>query len=1247
MLRPTSLHRCGIQPSTALLLVMVLLAFIGLPSNAQAQTFEVTFRVDMSNETVSASGVHLAGNVQGWDPAATMMQDDDMDGVYEVTVDVSESLGPIEYVFINGNAWGSHEVISAACASSGNRFVDLSQATVLDVVCFGRCAACGVTTVLFQVDMTNEPAINPVGVHMNGNFNGWDGSNFIEMEDADGDLVYSYVAQIEGALLDPVDTVQFKFLNGNAWGFDENPDGECSNVGNRFILLSGADVVYEYSAGQPYCYNQCTGCLEPTPVTFRVDMGTQVQVSPNGVFVAGSFQGWTAGTSELLDPDGDLVYEGTFDLFPGDYEFKFINGNNWGGDGDGNIDNENPPGECMINGNRTVTVGTEPITVQYCYNTCEEDCQPQPPVPTVTVELALEAEAWMDAEGYLSLFVEGDWPGAGQGSTGFEQSSFGSSLLFSIPDDQTQCFSQGVNVTGYPEGAVLGGSLSLDAVAVNMEHSFMGDLTITVICPNGASMGVHQQGGGATFLGVPVDNDATPNVPGVGYDYVWSPAATNGTWEDNAGGTLPPGNYESVQPWSLLEGCPLNGTWTFEVCDSWGSDNGFIFGWEVQFSEPSATTLDVMELDPADGLHKLQLELAVQDVEMGFGFDVLAFNEVSFPLLDPELEFSTCGIGDRARHFEPSDFSALSSGDTVRYVHQPTGLVHCAGQCEPCAWPGCTDPVADNFNAEANLDDGSCNYPFASCDEIGEDGWADLPLGFYPGAIEATVGVDTTWQVVFNLPPLVSDDTGFQNQSLSFNAVSWEGWPPGAWGGDSVFDIPISGGTQSCIVLHGFPTEAGTYTLTLTGTLVVSIFGSPFNIEGYAVPLEITVLESPNLNCFPFPDFGGASFAYEPDGVTTQLETAQVGDAYGDALHIRWPSFFSDVDPDIPLDAPIDSVLVSAVSLVDVATGDTVSLETVGLSLDCAQMEVEPVPDCAFLGGEDACFALSGIPQLPGEFLLLVEFNVWATIFGFPLATPLAFPGWPLTIVASGCTDPAADNYDPTADVDDGSCSNFTPDCEAIGAEEWAELELSVHPVQVEMVFGVDAGSEWVLNVPPTLVEPASGSTFAMLEATPVSAEGLPEGIDLMLPSSPLDGGSQACMAVTGMPLETGLFEVEYTCDVVLSLFGQPFPVGDVLFTQTVVVAPNPNPIPGCTYSGAANYVPFATVDDGGCVISGCMDAAADNYHPIFNEDDGSCLYGGGGGSGNACPADVNNDALIGVADLLILLGEFGLTCTP
>jgi len=620
----------------------------------------------------------------------------------------------------------------------------------------------------------------------------------------------------------------------------------------EFLLLLEIDMwatVFGFPLATPWAFPgwPLTISSVPTPVTFRVDMGLEDEVSSNGVFVAGSFQGWTPGESALLDPDGDLVYEGTFDLFPGDYEFKFINGNNWSGDGEGNIDNEYPPVACTVNGNRPLTVGLDPLVVEYCYNTCEAECQPQPPVPTVTVELALEAEAWMDNQGHSALVVEGDWPGAEQGGTGFGQSVFASNGGLFIPDDQTQCFSQEVNVSGYPEGAILGDSLSLDAIAVNMEHSFMGDLTITMICPNGSSMGVHQQGGGGTFLGVPLDNDATPDVPGVGYDYTWSSAASNGTWADNAGGTLPSGSYESAQPWTLLEGCPLNGAWTFEVCDSWGSDNGFIFGWALQFSEAIETTPHVMELDPADGFHKLHLEVAVQDAEAGFGFDVLALNEASgFPVLEPELVSSTCGVGDRARHFPPADLSALSEGDTVRYVHQPTGLVHCAGQCEPCAWPGCTDPEAENFNPEASLDDGSCSYPPAGCAEIGDEGWADLPIGFYPGSLEAVFGVDSTWEVAFNLPPLVSDGTGPLFQALSFDAAAWAGWPPGTWSGDPAAEVSVPGGTQSCVVLSGLPTEAGTYTLTLTGTLVVSIFGSPFAIEDYVVPLDITVLENPN-----------------------------------------------------------------------------------------------------------------------------------------------------------------------------------------------------------------------------------------------------------------------------------------------------------------------------------------------------------------------------------------------------------------
>ncbi len=360
----------------------------------QAQTVPVTFSVDMNNETVAAEGVHVAGNFQGWDPAGTMLADDDMDGIYTVTVDVSDTLGTIQYKFLNGNAWGVDEACPEACAFPGStdRFAEIDGATELPVVCFGACAACGITTVLFKVDMSQEEAINPVGVHMNGNFNGWDGSNFLMMDDADGDMVYTYVAQVDGAMLDPVDTLQFKFVNGNAWGFDENPDGECAVQGNRVMVLTGGDVVYEAAAGQAYCYNTCGSCVAPTPVTFRVDMSTQAEISVNGVCVAGSFQGWTPGADFLSDDDGDLVYEAIIDVAPGDYEFKFINGNNWGGDGDGNIDNENPPGDCTSNGNRTFSVAGDPVTVQYCYNQCSETCVADPDPAPITFQIDMANE---------------------------------------------------------------------------------------------------------------------------------------------------------------------------------------------------------------------------------------------------------------------------------------------------------------------------------------------------------------------------------------------------------------------------------------------------------------------------------------------------------------------------------------------------------------------------------------------------------------------------------------------------------------------------------------------------------------------------------------------------------------------------------------------------------------------------------------------------------------------------------------
>lgn len=157
-----------------------------------------------------------------------------------------------------------------------------------------------------------------------------------------------------------------------------------------------------------------------------------------------------------------------------------------------------------------------------------------------------------------------------------------------LPDNVGETFTTQLEFNNvFAPGATLNNINLFESLCVNMEHSFMGDIVIQLVCPNGQSVILHQQGGGGTFLGEPVDNDATPDIQGVCYNYCWSPTATNGTWVDNSGNSpLPAGTYESLFPMSALQGCPLNGTWTLNVTDLWGSDNGFICDWGVNF-DPS------------------------------------------------------------------------------------------------------------------------------------------------------------------------------------------------------------------------------------------------------------------------------------------------------------------------------------------------------------------------------------------------------------------------------------------------------------------------------------------------------------------------------------------------------------------------------------------------------------------------------------------------------------------------------------
>ena len=813
------------------------------PWTVAAPETMVTFMVDMSNEVVSAEGVHVAGNFQGWNPSTTTLTDDDEDGVYEVTAAVPSDLGTVQYKFLNGNAWGTDEFVPEACALVGttNRYFESEGAIELDAPCFGQCGPCGTTTILFKVDMSNEESINPVGVHLNGNFNGWDGTNFLPMEDPEGDMVYTRAITLDGDMLNPVDTAMFKFVNGNAWGYDEVPEGPCADLGVRVLPLPGPDMTYELDNGVPYCYNSCESCIAPTEVTFRVDMSAEDAVSANGVSVAGSFQGWVPGQDFLLDPDGDLIFEITMFLPQGEYEFKFINGDNWGGDGDGNISNENPPEGCTWNGSRVLVVGDSPVLVQYCYNQCNAICSSE---NEVVVELVLDAQEWLLENNLETIYCEGPFltneltSGDGQGAFTWAEGPM------MIPDNQTECLMHTIQVTGYGN-EIISDSIFLESVSVNLEHSFMGDLTITLVCPDGSSVGLHQQGGGGTSLGEPIDVDNEPDMMGIGYDYTWSDNSNNGTWVDNPGGTLPSGTYLPVQPFVGLDGCPLNGNWTIEFCDSWGSDNGFLFEWGLQFNMPEV--IEPMEMPmSSDGLNRLHIEMSLNEAVSGFGFETYGSTDGSVNSLVPELQNSSCGADGYSRYFQYSGgVQDVSPGDTLRYEHLPTGEVFCAGSCLPCVVEGCMDPSAENFDPYAVEDDGSCFYSEFNCATIGLADWESLDIGFYPDGLSGIAGIEGAWEFAFNVPNVVVDSSGAQYMVESFVGATWLGLPQGNLEVTNPEAIDVSAGGQACLSLSGVSYESGIFPLTLSGTLVVSVFGAPFVLNDFPVSMDIEFAVNP------------------------------------------------------------------------------------------------------------------------------------------------------------------------------------------------------------------------------------------------------------------------------------------------------------------------------------------------------------------------------------------------------------------
>ncbi|MCX6256289.1 MAG: T9SS type A sorting domain-containing protein [Bacteroidia bacterium] len=145
----------------------------------------------------------------------------------------------------------------------------------------------------------------------------------------------------------------------------------------------------------------------------------------------------------------------------------------------------------------------------------------------------------------------------------------------------------------FAPGQTLTNINQLISICAVMEHSYLGDLNMTVTCPNGTVVTLkHFPGCNGQYLGIPIDID-TDLSPGTGWEYCWTPNPTYGIMNNICATytTMPAGSYTTYDPITNFIGCPLNGDWTFTATDNWLSDNGYIFTWGVTF-DPSILPVD-------------------------------------------------------------------------------------------------------------------------------------------------------------------------------------------------------------------------------------------------------------------------------------------------------------------------------------------------------------------------------------------------------------------------------------------------------------------------------------------------------------------------------------------------------------------------------------------------------------------------------------------------------------------------------
>ena len=523
---------------------------------------------------------------------------------------------------------------------------------------------------------------------------------------------------------------------------------------------------------------------------------------------------------------------------------------------------------------------------------------------------------------------------------------------------------------------------------------------------------------------------------------------------------------------------------------------------------------------------------------------------------------------------------------------------------------GCMDPSGCNYNSEATLDDGSCTYsPCIGC--------------MLEGACNYNPNADVSGLCLFsgcdnplasNFSPIASCNDGsccFSNFLLLHMTDSYgDGWNGATYtitnaSGEVIAEGTMSDGSESTASIGCSIGDC--WTIQVTGGDYPNEIGweieqstSPvFNWNG-STNQSIASGGANTTALFLVGDGGDASGCTDPEACNFS-SNALCDDGsccYTNCLAVHMTSTHQN--------GWHESIMWNIRNATSGTLAASGRMDAYGTQIDSLCLP-------------DGCYELFYTPSsISWTATLDLVFGTDTLVPSGPASTEVSFSLGDIMPMenggAWGCTDPSACNFQEGATCDDGSCCY----------EGCAVLHL-LSPPEATTHFSFDDGTTWS----PTGSE---DTTLCFASGCHVLNTEGPQGGIWWLEStlghySGAVGAGPVVFAAGGSfsgctdPLACN-YVAEADCDDASCVFPE---CDDPTACNFV---PNANCYAsfvcaysclGCTYQSAANYQPEATTDDGSCVF------------PTLETPD--------------CLGDLDSDGIIGVNDLLIILGIYGDSC--